>query len=156
MVTPEELAQDFYYENGKIFRKTTRSRWKQGTRAGYLDKKGYRRIKFKDKSSTAESRVVWCLCNGFWPDGEIDHINRIRDDNRIENLRIVDRFGNTQNTTRKGYYKCGKKWRACINVNKTRCHLGLFDTQEEAAKAYNIAKNLYHQGCYKKPTDKDG
>jgi len=147
MVTPEELAQDFYYEDGKIFRKTTRSRWKEGTQAGYVDKKGYRRIKFKDKSSTAESHVVWCLCKGCWPDGEIDHINRIRDDNRIENLRVVNRFINTQNTTRRGYYKCGDKWRASISANKKRYHLGLFNTPEEAAKAYNKAKELYHTGC---------
>ena len=144
MVTPKELAQDFYYENGKVLRKTTRSRWKAGTRAGYKEKKGYRRIKFKDGTTIAESRVVWCLCTGKWPEGEIDHINRVRDDNRFENLRVVDRFINTQNTKRKGYYKCGNKWRAVINANKKRYHLGVFDTALEAKKAYDKAKLILH------------
>lgn len=143
MVTPEELAQLYYYCDGKLFRTTTRSRWKADTRVGYYDKKGYRRIRIPG-TTVSESRAIWCLCKKEWPDGEIDHINRIRDDNRIENLRVADRFIQTQNTTRKGYYKCGNKFRACISVNKKRIHLGLFKTEKEAAQAYNEAKKKYH------------
>lgn len=47
MVTPEELAQDFYYENGKVLRKTTRSRWKAGTRAGYKEKRDTEELSLK-------------------------------------------------------------------------------------------------------------
>ena len=145
-MTPEQLAQLYYYKDGKLFRTTSRYRWKAHTRVGFYDKKGYRRVRIPG-GSTAESRAIWCLCKGEWPDGEIDHINRIRDDNRIENLRVVDRTGNTQNTTRKGYYKCGKKFRAVISANKKRIHLGVFETEQEAALAYSKAKETYHGKC---------
>lgn len=147
MVTPEELAQLYYYKDGKLFRTTTRSRWKAHTRVGYPEKKGYRRVRIPG-GTVAESRAVWCLCKGEWPDGEIDHINRIRNDNRIENLRVVDRTGNTQNTLRKGYTKyenkSGTKFRAYISTNKKRINLGSFDTEEEASLAYKKAKEKCH------------
>ena len=41
--------------------------------------------------------IVWYLCKGYWPTKEIDHINQITKDNRIENLRDVSRSENIQN-----------------------------------------------------------
>ena len=67
---------------------------------GSLDKDGYLMMKIKGKKYRAH-RLVYAYFYGEFPEGEIDHINRIRTDNRIENLRVVNRQGNVDNTTRK-------------------------------------------------------
>lgn len=67
---------------------------------GCINKDGYLRIKIKKKCYLAH-RLVFAYFNGRFPKEEIDHINRVRTDNRIENLREVDRLGNIQNTTKK-------------------------------------------------------
>lgn len=90
---------------------------------------------------------------------EVDHINGDSLDNRIENLRITNRFGNAQNvsiykTNTSGYkgvsfYKARNKWVAYIQHNKKLQHLGYFDTAKEAAQVYNSkAKELF--GKYSK------
>jgi hypothetical protein len=82
-------------------------------------------------------------------DKEIDHINGNSLDNRKCNLRIVDRQQNNYNKRKmknntsgyKGvtYNKLNKKWLAQIQFNKQKIHIGLYDTVENAAIAYNIA-----------------
>jgi hypothetical protein len=77
----------------------------------------------------------------------IDHINGDRCDNRIDNLRSVTRQQNQFNMNNvKGYCKYHKsnKWRAYIKLNKKQIHLGLFNSEEEARKAYVDAKKVYH------------
>lgn len=78
---------------------------------------------------------------------ELDHINSIRNDNRIENLRSVTRSQNQWNRkTAKGYYfnKVARKFYAYIRINGKKTYLGLFNTEEEAHKAYLAAKQIYH------------
>jgi hypothetical protein len=78
---------------------------------------------------------------------EIDHINGIRDDNRIINLRSVTRQQNQWNRkTAKGYYldKKTNKFNSQIYLNRKRIRLGYFDTEEEARNAYVNAKEKYH------------
>ncbi len=40
------------------------------------------------------AHIIWFLEWGIWPTKEIDHENRVRDDNRIENLRLTTRREN--------------------------------------------------------------
>lgn len=88
------LSQHFKYKkNGTI----ERSDRKNAT--GSLDKDGYLILKIKGKQHKAH-RVIYAMHNGRLPTGEIDHINGIRNDNRIENLRQATRVENIDNTNR--------------------------------------------------------
>jgi hypothetical protein len=92
-------------------------------------------------------RLAWIWTYGEIPVGlEIDHINRIKTDNRISNLRLVTKSENQFNTDPrtcsskyKGVYfnKLKGKWKASCDRGDQRAHLGYFGTEEEAAVAYN-------------------
>ena len=76
----------------------------------------------------------------------IDHKNGVRTDNRLENLQIVTQRENTQNYHKsiKGqigadWHEQTKKWRSRIYINKNIVHLGLFEEEKDALKAYEIA-----------------
>jgi hypothetical protein len=79
----------------------------------------------------------------------IDHINGDRLDNRKCNLRICTNIQNSHNRKinngRKYKGVCFEriKWRAYIDVNKVRIHLGMFSSEIDAAKAYNEAAVKY-------------
>lgn len=77
---------------------------------------------------------------------ELDHINRVRNDNRICNLRIATRQQNNFNTNSKGYHfdKSSNKWFSQIMVDGKKIFLGRFDTRHQAHYAYLIAKEKYH------------
>ena len=86
---------------------------------------------------------------------QIDHINNIKDDNRLENLRWVNSSQNNRNKKKKincssqylgvNWYKKNNKWVAKISINRKRKHLGYFATELEAFavwKAFVIQNNL--------------
>lgn len=98
--------------------------------------------------------VVWELDNGPVPRGyEIDHINGVRTDNRIENLRLVTRSQNMKNaktyiTNRSGatgvcWHKQKKKWRARLIHEYKQIHLGYYDDWFDAVCARQSANNRY-------------
>jgi hypothetical protein len=76
----------------------------------------------------------------------IDHINGVRDDNRIENLRSVTQQENCFNVKYKGctYDTDRNKWRAQIRIDGKKKNLGRFDTEQQAHQAYLDAKKKYH------------
>jgi len=80
-----------YHANGTF----TRSDRKNSH--GSYDKDGYLIIKIKGRKYKAH-RLVYAFHFGEFPPGELDHINRVRDDNRIENLRNATRFQNVRNS----------------------------------------------------------
>lgn len=88
------IRKYFRYENGKIIR------FDRKNSNGSYDKDGYLIIKIKGRQIKAH-RLVWFLCSGKFPDSEIDHINRCRTDNRIENLRLADRKIQAKNKDKK-------------------------------------------------------
>jgi hypothetical protein len=145
-----DIQKFFRYEDGKIFwRIKPGQRVRTGDEAGWLEKTGYVHISFRGISYT-RSHIVWCIFNNRWPDRTlcIDHINRCRNDDRIENLREVTLQDNTRNKKAKGYTwdKSRNKWLAQIELGSGVCrNLGRFDTEAEASEAYNRAKLLYHR-----------
>lgn len=145
----EELQGLFECRDGQLF-------WKQGGRGRKVDRpsgsvskdRGYRSIKFGGVSYYAH-RLVYKYHHGALGAGLlIDHINGNKDDNRIENLRLVTPQENTFNQpSAKGYSfnerEC--KWKARIEVDGKEIHLGSFGTEAEACAARAAAKTMYHQ-----------
>ncbi len=89
-------------------------------------------------------RLAWCLFHGEWPSVNIDHKNRDRKDNRIENLRLCNQSQNSANRTsfkknssgHPGVYFDGFSYRAHIWHRGNWIYLGRHDTLEKAATAY--------------------
>lgn len=108
-------------------------------------------------------RIVWCMHYGYWPDGDIDHINGNKLDNRIENLRFVDRSQNMSNVGMQKNNKSGfigvfwasrtRKWQAVVAHKKKNIYIGTFDCPVQAAKAYNEAVLKYHGSYAQKKVD---
>lgn len=100
--------------------------------------------------------TVWLMHTGRWPDGEIDHINGVRDDNRIENLRDVTHQTNAENRRRPvrasetgalgvTLTKDGR-YRARICSKGRLLSLGVFGSADEAHAAYVLGKRRLHAG----------
>ena len=128
-----------------------------GKKVGSYDKDGYLQIKFKQKLYRAH-RLAWLYVCGKFPSTQLDHINGIRDDNSIKNLREVTYAENSQNQRIShkdstfgmlgiDFNKSKKRFRARIQINGRRITLGGFGTAEEAYSAYIEAKRQYHSTC---------
>ena len=123
---------------------------KAGDAAGTLDR-GYVQIGIKGKLYRAH-RLAWLITYGEWP-RELDHINHIRDDNRIANLREVTRQENCKNRSPSKRNKSGvcgvcwnkasNKWLAMICVNSKNTYLGAFIDKFEAICARKSAENKH-------------
>jgi len=134
--------------------RNSRGRAKAGMRAGNTCSQGYRRIKI-DGRFYAEHRLVWLVEHGNLPTGEVDHKDRVRDNNRISNLRVVSRKLNMENTGRHGrntsgfkgvsFCKVSQKWRAFICHKRRVMSLGYFLTPEDAHAAYVTAREKFFQ-----------
>lgn len=124
-----------------------------GSVAGTQDSDGYIKIRISGRAYKAH-RLAWFYVNGVWPTLELDHINQVKTDNRISNLREVSRSENNQNkltqrTNSSGYrgvsrHKRGDQWQARIKLNGKERYLGIFDTPEQASAAYEAAAAELH------------
>lgn len=124
-----------------------------GKLAGYIKKSdGYHCVKINGRKYLSH-RVIWMMYYGIWPQDQLDHINRIRTDNRIDNLREVNNqknqfnrnigCNNTSGTTGVSFEEQNQKWHSRIGVNGQSLHLGYFPSKEDAITARLAAEIEY-------------
>lgn len=143
------------YRNGDIYD------W-HNKQAGYLIKNpywkkrkqtinsvGYQVIHLHNKTYTCHRIIAMVYLDLDITDTsiDVDHLDRCRTNNNVNNLRIGSRSQNLWNNGGKGYSwnKRDKKWRARIHLKNKGIHLGNFNTEEEAREAYLKAKEIYHK-----------
>lgn len=147
------LAYLNYNPATEVFtRKVSAGNTKAGSIVGSQDKKGYLKALVLGQYVKLH-RLAWFYVYGIWPD-QLDHINQIKTDNRLVNLREVDTSTNCVNQTgarknnQSGYQgvhliqKTGR-YRACCSVQGVKHHIGVFATAEEAHEAYKAFKAPY-------------
>lgn len=153
MLTLERLKEVLEYdpETGHFTWKINKRRAKAGDRAGSIVAHGYILIRV-DQTRQLAHRLAWFYVTGEWPEKDIDHINGVPGDNRLENLRQATRAENCKNlkvssrstTGVKGVSRCGSRFQVTIRFGGKRKNLGLFDTIEEGDAAYKRAAELHH------------
>jgi len=137
-------------ETGHFFWRSSGKKRSIGIQAGRVMQKGYRQITV-DYKPYLEHRLAWFYVYKTWPKFFIDHINEIKSDNRIINLRDVDQTTNLLNQSKPqknnnsgfrgvSFIKNNGKYRAQLMVSGKQNHLGQFDTPEQAYQAYLSAK----------------
>lgn len=152
MLTQEQAHKLFHYANGFLYWKTHYRKNRIGAIAGWAHKDGYAHCRIEGKMYLLH-RLIFLMHKGYLPN-EIDHINGVRHDNRIENLREVTRAQNTHNAKIRKDNASGVKgvhwaardnrWVARISIAKTRIVLGSFMSFEEAKQAAIAARQDYH------------
>ena len=116
------------------------------------DSAGYYVVGLRKDNKTKTKKVHQLVAMAFLnhtPDGTqklvVDHIDNNKLNNRLDNLQLTTNRENTSKD-RKGcsskfigvsWFKRDNKWKASIYINGKLIHLGYFDTEEEASKAYN-------------------
>lgn len=129
--------------------RTWNARWAGKPAFTYSGKNVYLRGAILGRNYLAH-RVAWAVYYGRWPAGLLDHINGVRTDNRIANLRECTAAENGRNQPRrpgspfKGIRRFGHRWHARITVDGREIHLGTYATAEQAAQAYDAAAPAFH------------
>ena len=155
MVTQESLKDIFSYnpDDGLFTRaKKTSASVFIGDIASCVNCNGYMVIRIEGVNYQAH-RLAWLYMYGEWPDGQIDHINHDRTDNRLINLRTVSQQENTKNRSISSNNKSGitgvcwskrwSNWRVQISNKKKNIALGHFSDKFEAVCARKSAENKY-------------
>lgn len=121
---------------------------------GYISKTdGYHYIYVSGFGRFLAHRLAWLYMTGEMPDGEIDHINHIKTDNRAINLRVVTHKENGRNTSKPSNNTSGvvgvhwrkdrSKWQCHIKVDGKKLNLGCFSCLDEATKVRKEAEVKY-------------
>jgi len=148
-LTQEDVEKLFEYRDGFLYRKSTGQR-----SASLTSSSGYYTSSI-GRTNFLSHRLIYLLHHGSLPQ-YIDHINGDKHDNRIENLRAATKAQNGINRPHKKQKRSGKyrgacyhekarKWHAYINIEGKRKHLGTYETEIEAAHAYDAAAKIHHK-----------
>ena len=140
------------YPDGTILRysEKTKGRLPKGWSIiqGSINTEGYKTVTI-NSNHFKQHRIVSSAFLGLEindPKQIIDHIDRDKCNNNVNNLRIVSNEQNALNRTHKGYTwnKFHQKYLSRIMINHKNIHLGYFETKEEALQAYLDAKKIHH------------
>lgn len=148
MITQEQLKEVLHYDPDTgvfTWTKEPGNGVQKDSIAGHVSSStGYRGI-FINRKRYRAGRLAWLYMEGYFPENQIDHRNRIRHDDRFHNLRHVTKQCNLRNSKVsekntsgiKGvtWNKAAKKWVAYIKVLTRRLHLGHFNSKKDAAQA---------------------
>lgn len=148
------MAHLSYDKNTGVFTRNiaTCGRVKVGQVAGSVDAYGYTIISVLSERYKAH-RLAWLYVFGEMPSGQVDHINGIKIDNRIANLRCVSHSENMQNkydahrnssTGFLGVFVKGKGFASRISKDGKSHFLGCFTSADAASYAYSEAKKKLH------------
>lgn len=157
MLTQSKLKDELSYDKdtGKFTRLKDKGRLsKNGDIAGTLGSLGYTIIKIQGKAHKAH-RLAWLYMYGTFPSKNLDHINGIKDDNRIENLRECTQQENCYNRqARKGsksgiknvcWHKRTKTWHVVLSFGGVCKFIGQFKDLELAELVAIEARIKYHK-----------
>lgn len=139
-----------------LWKKNPGKMLKIGKLAGDLNHRfGYVVISI-DRKKYKRHRLIWFYVHRVWPSEDLDHINGIRSDDRIDNLRKVHRAQNLWNAARTFRNTSGhkgvswqpdrNKWKAYINANGVNHSLGDHERIEDAIAARKSAEQRLHKG----------
>lgn len=145
--TQRRLHELFSYDpsSGNLLARLKKPHRPIGKIIGSLSQSGYFCVEV-DSYHERVHRLIWIMHNGSIPPKMvIDHINRVRTDNRIENLRLVTARENTRNiplhhknTSGFSGVRLDKRGRWIVNLN---LHIGAFALKEDAVAARRIARD---------------
>lgn len=157
ILTQKRLIELVHYDpdTGVFTRRVKVGHEVVGSNPGHIRSGGY--IHFGvDYCKYAAHRLAWLYMTGRMPKLDIDHINRIRNDNRFCNLREISRSHNLENsvvakshnksTGILGAYANGRGFISRICIRGKDMYLGYYGTAAEAHAAYMAAKNKHHLG----------
>lgn len=143
-ITQERVKELFdYHPDGYLIRKITQGTSKKGKVVNSLDGNGYFATKINGKTYSVH-RLVYLIHYGKFPKNQLDHIDRCKTNNKIENLRDATISQNKMNITKltkntSGYkgvnwHSIGNKWLAQIMVNRKKYILGCSQTKKMRLK----------------------
>lgn len=146
MLTQQEIKNLFDYQEGIIYWKVSRSGIKHdGNGAGCLHHNGYKVVCINGKSYRVH-RLIWIMFNGDIPNSIfVDHIDRNKLNNKIENLRLATNQENNRNNSSNGFTWEPERevFRVGIGIDGKRKHIGRYDTIIDARAAYLRARRKY-------------
>lgn len=155
MITQDQLINLFEYRDGGLYWKiSTAKRVSVGDRFGAFNKRdGYRTGAVLGKPYR-EHRLIYLYHYGSVPP-VLDHVNRKRDDNRIENLRPATRAQNSRNRTTNrnntsghpgvSFYQRLGQWRVQLNVEGKNKHFGYYQDFSAACQKADMVRKKYHK-----------
>jgi hypothetical protein len=156
MIDQETVKKLFHYdaESGMLLWRNGNGRnvkpWQE---AKASNGQGYYTVKINGTSYRVH-RLIWLYVYGNFPDKYIDHKNRIRNDNRLCNLRDVNTTDNAQNISLPNHNTSGhigvswikshNAWTVFVKVNKKNKWLGYYKNLNDAIAARKAGEKQHY------------